>query len=201
MRKYWLGGLALLLIVAAYHAWPLIGAAQLATAARSQDAQAVLEHIDEPALRQQLTRQIVRAYLDESGRGPKDTVGRNFAVSLGTSVAEPYVAELLTPENLTSLLRNGRIAQAPGKEATAISGVNLPNFSAFLDSGLWTVFSNAGFDGWTSYLIAVPAKQDAETFGVHLHLSGLSWKLSGIDLPKSLLARVVHEVAQRQKSS
>jgi hypothetical protein len=77
----------------------------------------------------------------------------------------------------------------------------LPNFSELLDSGLWTTFMRSRFDGWTSYFIDVPAGKSGEPFGVHLHLVGTAWQLAGIELPKSLLARVVQEVIAKEKKS
>ncbi|MFI5011031.1 MAG: DUF2939 domain-containing protein [Hyphomicrobiales bacterium] len=200
MRKYLFGAIAFLALAIAYQAWPLLGAAQLASAARSGDARKVLERVELPALRTQLTRQIVRAYLEKTGRAPKGAFERNIAINIGTSIAEPYVAEMLTPENLASLLRNGRIAGAAG-QSTLLSGEKLPNFSELLDSGLWTTFARSHFDGWTSYLIKVAGDETSEGFGVHLHLVSGTWRLSGIDLPKSLVARVVEEVILRDKSS
>lgn len=200
MRKYVFGALVFFALVVAYDAWPLVGAAQLATAAKSGNAEEVLKRVELPALRKDLTRQIVRAYFDETGRGPKGSFGRNVAINVGTSIAEPYVAELLTPENLASLLHNGRIAGA-GAQPTLLSSETLPNFSELLDAGLWTTFLRSHFDGWTSYFIDVPAGKSGEPFGVHLHLVGSTWQLAGIDLPKSLLARVVQELIAKEKKS
>jgi hypothetical protein len=200
LRKFVLGALAFLALLAAYDVWPLVGAAQLAEAAKSGDAEEVLKRIELPALRKDLTRQIVRAYLDETGRGPKGAFGRNVAVNVGTSVAEPYIAEILTPDNLASLLRSGRVRGAAA-QPSLLSGETLPNFSELLDSGLWSTFMRSHFEGWTSYVIDVPGGKSAEPFGVHLHLAGSVWQLSGIDLPKSLVARVVREIVQKEKSS
>ncbi len=200
MRKYLLGGAVLLTLIVAYQVWPLLGAAQLAVAAKSGDAGEVLARVELPALRTQLTRQIVRAYLARTGRAPKGAFERNIAINLGTSIAEPYVAEMLTPENLASLLRNGRIPGATAR-TTLLSGEKLPNFSELLASGLWATFLRSHFDGWTSYLVSVPANEVTEAFAVHLHLVGGTWQLSGIDLPKSLVERVVQEVVQKDKSS
>jgi hypothetical protein len=199
VRKYIIGALVFFVLLAAYDAWPLVGAAQLATAAKSGNAEEVLKRVELPALRKDLTRQIVRAYLEATGRGPKDTFGRNLAINVGTSIAEPYVAELLTPEHLTSLLRDGRIAG--GAQPTLISAETLPNFSELLDSGLWTTFLRSRFDGWTSYFIDVPAGKSGEPFGVHLHLVGTTWQLAGIELPKSLVAHIVQEVIAKEKKS
>jgi hypothetical protein len=200
VRKYIIGALVLFALVMAYDAWPLVGAAQLASAAKSGNAEEVLKRVELPALRKDLTRQIVRAYLDETGKGPKGAFARNVAVNVGTTIAEPYVAELLTPENLTSLLRNGRVAGAAA-QPTLLSSETLPNFSELLDAGLWTTYLRSHYDGFTSYFIDVPGGKNGEAFGVRLDLVGTTWQLAGIELPKSLLARVVQEVIAKEKKS
>ncbi len=200
LRKYILTLAVFFVLFAAYDFWPLIGAAELASAARNGDAQEVLKRVELPALRKDLTHQIVRAYLEETGRSPKGAVERNIAINIGTSIAEPYVAEILTPENLASLLRNGRI---PGTTAQSslLSGEQLPNFSALLDSGLWATYWRSHFDGWTTYLIDVQGSKNNEAFALRLHLVGSTWQLAGIELPKSLIARVVREVIDKEKKS
>jgi len=200
LRKYLLGALVLLGLLMAYDVWPLVGAAEIARAAKSGDAAEVLRRVDLPALRKDLTRQIVRAYLDATGRAPKSAFERNVVINVGTSIAEPYVAEMLTPESLTSRLRSGRMPGAAA-QPSLLSAEKLPNFSALLDSGLWTAYWHSHFDGPTSYVVEVPGGKESEGFGVHLHLAGSLWQLAGIDLPKDLLGRVVQEVLQKEKKS
>ena len=66
MRLLVRGAVALLILLAAYWGWALVGAAQLASAASRGDAQAVMERVDLQPLIRSLSSQIARAYLDEN---------------------------------------------------------------------------------------------------------------------------------------
>ncbi len=63
MRKFIRGAIVLVILVAAYWSWALIGTAQLASVASQGDAQAVVQRIDLPSLRRSLSSQIAYAYL------------------------------------------------------------------------------------------------------------------------------------------
>ncbi len=118
MRRWiWIVG-TLVIIGLACWAWPLIGAAQLAQAAQTGNTADVVDRVDTDRLRRSLARQIATAYLDASGRGKKmGSFGRSIAGAAVTTVADPYVAELLTPENLTALLAHGRVNRVTARPA------------------------------------------------------------------------------------
>ena len=66
MRMLLRGAVALVLLIAAYWAWALAGAAQLASAAERGDADAVIERVDLQALIRSLSGQIARAFADQN---------------------------------------------------------------------------------------------------------------------------------------
>ncbi len=66
MRNTIRAAIALVILVAAYWGWALIGAAELASAASQGDAEAVMQRVDLPALRRSLGGQIARAYLEQN---------------------------------------------------------------------------------------------------------------------------------------
>ncbi len=64
MRNFIRAGIMFVILVGAYWGWALIGAAQLASVASQGDAEAVMQHVDLPALRRSLGSQIARAFLE-----------------------------------------------------------------------------------------------------------------------------------------
>src|SRR5580704_11728675 len=98
MRKLLGACLALAIVVLAYWAWALVGAAQIASVAATGDAAAIMQRVDLPALRHSLGSQIVRAYLKQNPKtqnlGP---LARGLAGSVGGSVADALLREALTP--------------------------------------------------------------------------------------------------------
>jgi hypothetical protein len=54
---------------------------------------------------------------------------------------------------------------------------------------------NSRFDGPLSFVVNLDSAEGR--YGVHLHLSGMSWRLSGIDVPKEVSARLARQIAER----
>ena len=52
---------------------------------------------------------------------------------------------------------------------------------------------NSHFDGPLSFVVDLDSAEG--NYGVHLHLSGMTWRLSGLDVPDS--ARLAREIAER----
>ena len=196
MRR-WLAVTGLVVSIGlAYWAWPLVGAAQLARTARSGDAAAVFDRVDVDALRRSLARQIANAYLDVSGKGKKmGAFGRSLAGSAVTTVADPYVAQLLTPENVMALLAKGHVNEVNlGGRPVSIKG-DLPDFSSLLDDHLLSAVTGSYFDQLKDFVIPVDGGHGADDqYGVHMHLVGLTWKLGGLDLPTPLLDQMARSI-------
>ena len=194
MRRWvWIGGAIVVLGFAAW-AWPLAGAAQLASTARSGDAGQLFDRIDVDGLRRSLARQIASAYLDASGKGRKmGAIGRSLAGAAVTTVADPYVAQLLTPDNVMALLTQGRVNDVTiGGRAVAVKG-DLPRFTTLLGDHLLSAVTGSYYDQPKDFVIPVDGGHGADDqYGVHMHLVGLTWKLGGLDLP----APLVHEMAR-----
>ena len=196
MRR-WLGVAAVVLAVGlGYWAWPLAGAAQLARTARGGDAAQVFDRVAVDALRRSLARQIAGAYLDVSGKGRKmGAFGRSLAGSAVTTVADPYVAQLLTPDNVMTLLAKGRISPVTlDGRPVSVKG-DLPDFAALLDDHLLSAVTGSYFDQLKDFVIPVDGGHGADDqYGVHMHLVGLTWKLGGLDLPLPLLDQMARSI-------
>ena len=180
----------------AYWAWPLAGAAQLASTARGGDAGQVFERVDVNGLRRSLARQIAAAYLDVSGKGKKmGAFGRGLAGAAVTTVADPYVAQLLTPDNVMALLSRGHVNPVDlGGRAVAVKG-DLPDFATVLDEHILSAVTGSYFDQPKDFVIPVDGGHGADDqYGVHMHLVGLTWKLGGLDLPSSIVDQMARSI-------
>ena len=185
----------------AFWAWPLVGIAQLAQAVRTGNTTAVAARVATDRLKRSLARQIATAYLDTSGRGKKmGSFGRSVASAAVTTVADPYVAELLTPENLTALLAHGRVNQVTlGQQTVAIKG-EIPSFTGLLNGNWLSLATNSYFDQITDFIVPVDLGRGVdEQFGVHMHLVGVTWKLGGLDLPATLVNEMARSILAGDK--
>ena len=87
-----------------YIASPLIALHGIASAVEAQDAAALSERLEFPALRRSLTKQIVAEYLKLTGKKlPIQAMARTLVVS----VADPIVARLMTVRAILDLLGKG----------------------------------------------------------------------------------------------
>jgi Protein of unknown function (DUF2939) len=191
MRMFIRGAVALLILVAAYWGWALAGAAQLASAARSGDAEAVMERVDLQALIRSITSQISRAFLDQNPQLKSLRQG----VFLNASAAEMLLRALLTPDNIAALLSQGRVGVlgAGGKDAGTVW--DLPSLGEAFHSRPLQVLMNSYFDGPLSFVVGLNSSDGL--YRVHMKLSGTTWRLSGVDIPEPVSARVARLIVQR----
>src|SRR5512139_1703279 len=106
----WTIGIAtsLLVLWVAYAVWPFFTVYRLATAVEARDVATINELVNFPAFRRSLSAQIVRTYLRITGKaGRPGSPLEQFAIGVGTSIADPLVAKLISPQALFELLQNG----------------------------------------------------------------------------------------------
>ena len=100
--KWFIAFLLLLVLLMGYWAWPFFELRALAGAVQAGDVTAINEKIDYPRLRRSFAEQIIGAYLRITGRaghlGP-------LATAVGASILDPWVSQIINPENLAQLLR------------------------------------------------------------------------------------------------
>ncbi|MGB7977275.1 MAG: DUF2939 domain-containing protein [Roseiarcus sp.] len=194
MRRLIRGAVALIILVAAYWAWALTGAAQLASAARRGDADAVIERVDLQALIRSLSGQIARAFLDENPQLQKLPAPRP-GVFLNPSAAEMLLRALLTPETIAALLSQGRVGVvgAGGKDDGTLW--DLPSLGEAFQTRPLKLIMHSYFDGPLSFVVGLDSSDGR--YRIHMTLSGLTWRLSGVDVPAPITARLTHLIAQR----
>ena len=140
-------------------AWTLKG---MKDAAQSRDADALNVYIDYPALRDSLKAELMTRMMDEA---QKDKSGLGtLGMALGSAMMGPMIDGLVSPAGMRAALLASRQENAP----PAASALHVPkepvivrrNFSEFL----------------------VTAK-DQPNSGLVFRRHGLSWMLSGVELP------------------
>ena len=199
MRKFLGVVVALIIAFAAYWGWALYGAAQLATVAAAGDAAAVMQRVDLAALRHSLSRQIVRAYLQQNPQFQKmGQLEQGIVGSVGGGVADAMLREILTPDNIAALLQKGHVGAA--KESDPTGGAwRMPSLGEAFRAAPWDAVSHSYFDGPISFVVGLNGPEGR--YGVHLSLSGTTWRLSGLDIPDEVSAKLAHEIADRQKAT
>ena len=170
----------------------------LARAVEARDIQEITERVNFRALRISLTRQLVGEYLNSPG-GKQESGGidRPMAMNAGSALLNPVVEQLVTPEAVLDLLEDGWPQQAvtgnrpPPPQVTPVK----------LDVGslgqAWRLFISSETQGFRSITIPYPddAPKDRQ-FRVTLRLSGLTWRLTGVELPR-VLSRELSRRASR----
>ena len=185
---------ALVILLAAYWGWALAGAAQLASAASGGDAEAVMERVDLQPLIRSLSSQIARAFLDENPQLRKLPSVRQ-AVVLNASAAEMLLRALLTPENIAALLNQGRVGvlNDNGKDAGTVW--DMPSLREAFNARPLQVLIHSYFDGPLSFVVGLDSPDGL--YRLHMHLSDLTWRLSAVNIPEPVTARLANLIAQR----
>jgi hypothetical protein len=196
-------GVAVLLFiaVAAYWTWALVGASELAAVASRGDAAAVMSRVDLIALRHSLGKQIARAYLQQNPQFQKmGSLEQGFVGSVGGGVADRLLREVLTPENIATLLNKGDVAAAKADAASSAETLwRMPPLGEAFGAGPLQAVSHSWFDGLLSFVVELHGADGP--YGVHFHLADATWRLSGLDIPEAVSARLAREIAERQKAT
>jgi hypothetical protein len=185
--------LAILLL--AYAIWPVIGFYRIASAIEARDAAALAARVDFRALRKNLTKQVVAAYIELTGKEQKlGLLGKSIAIGVGTSYADPIIARLLNEETLIDLLTKGE-----GGDGIKIPADFAPFSSSALKSG-WQTWMASEY-GLGDYYVRLPPDRPVDTqFRVKLSLTDLRWKLAGIDLPDQTRIALAQQLIKHRES-
>ena len=116
MKRFTLAVLVFTVLLVGYWAWPFVGLRAIAAALQAHNAAALSEQVDFPRLRSSLAQQIIFAYLRVTGRESKLGAFAPIASTVGASIADPLVSQIINPENLIELLRGGTIESERGRD-------------------------------------------------------------------------------------
>jgi hypothetical protein len=180
----------LLLAWAIFMVSPFVALYDLSKAVEAKDIGRITERVNFNALRTSLSRQILGEYLkDQNLEGAE----RDLATEAGTAVLNPVVAQLVTPEALVDLFEDGWPQRATGRENAASVPVH---FDVSSLKQVWKTFILSESDGFRSVTIPVPADQPKDKqFRLTMRLRGMTWCLSGLDLPVALREELIKRAA------
>ena len=179
MKKLLIGLILLLLLAAGawYFASPGYAVMQLRQAAVKGDAEALGERADFESIREGLkadARSQVEAEV-ASGRGGAPA---RFGASLALGLIGPVIDRLVTPENVATLVREGRALNAGEFSGTPQSQLpTAPADEQRSEAEDWTIER----DGFSRFRAFSPANPNAPVF--IFERDGLGWNLTRIDLP------------------
>ncbi len=183
----WLLGIvvAAIALAATYYGSALHSLAGLVSAARAGDGAAIVARTDLPRLSRSLSDQIVTAYLERVGTGRHvGTMEKMLVTTYGASVADALVSKMLTAENLTEILTSGRLAEARSSSALT----TLPSLTDLQHVNLLVQLGRMHFINPVKLSIRISKSADPDqATAIVLHRSSLTWKLSGILLPRAAL--------------
>lgn len=200
MKRFGIGFLLGVVLLSAYWAWPFLGLHDLAADLAARNSAGLDREIDFARLRHSLSEQIIQAYLKVDPRTARlGAFGNAVASAIGSSIADPMVAEIINPENLVVLLNGGMIT-------TEFGDISLASGNAALSpKALPTGTLSAAWRAWLGaeyrldrFSLGVPPDAPATAqFQLRMQLLQWHWKLVGIDLPEALRARLAQELAKK----
>ena len=191
MKRFIPTFLVLLALLVAYWAWPFFALRALAEAVQVGDVRAINEQIDYPRLRRSFTEQIIGAYLRITGRSSQLGALGPLATAVGASIVDPWVSQIVNPENLGQLLRGGTVSSELGPVSFRLG--NLPStlnlaWYAWLSSEYW-------FNRFSVWL--PPGVSQTDQFRLRMQLLQWRWKVTGLDLPEKLRDQIARELARK----
>jgi hypothetical protein len=190
--------LALILLWAIYIASPFVALYGFAKAVEAKDLDGIEARVNFRALRTSLTTQLIAEYLVATGR-ESELKGsrRQAAVGIGATIADPLVAQYLTPEALANFLEDSRVGDGAAQAAAPPQAITL---DSLWDA--WRLFITAETRGFRAIAFALPVdRAPDEQFRFQLRLSGVTWRLVGITLPKPVLQRLVQELIKNNPTA
>ena len=191
MKRFIPTFLVLLVLLVGYWAWPFFDLRALAAALQAGDVTAINEEVDYTRLRRSFTEQIIGAYLRLTGRANQLGALGPLATAVGASIVDPWVSQIVNPENLVQLLRGGTVSSELGPVSFRFG--NLPStlnlaWDAWLSSEYW-------FNRFSVWL--PPGASQTDQFRLRMQLLRWRWKITGVDLPEKLRDQIAGELAKK----
>jgi hypothetical protein len=182
-----LGALAICLLVYAGSAFASL--AGLVAAARSGDAQKVMARTDLPRVRHALVDQLIDAYLRRLGRErPVKPFERLAINTFGASIADDLAGKLMTQDNIAVLLQTGAVRDN-------VELGNIPPLADIDPADVVAILRRVVPIKPVEFSLRLGASADAGS--ISMHFGGGGWKLSAVNLPAKMLAKLVERLPTR----
>lgn len=158
--KKWLTW-CLILLIAAYVAYPYVSAQRTWAAIQDGDERALSHYVDWPSIRESLKSQLVAA---GAANVETDDVASMLGAGLGALFAEKLIDNLVTPSGLAKLMQSAQSQKEGEAQAPSV------NYAFFTENPL-------------TFLVVMEGKDGAEMEGI-FRLNGARWQLSELWLPE-----------------
>jgi DUF2939 family protein len=186
--KWFIAFLLLLVLLVGYWAWPFFTLRALAADLQARNATAVSEEVDYVRVRRFFAEQIIAAYLRITGRANK--LG-SLEAAVGVSIVDPWVSQIVNPENLSELLRGGTVASELG--SVSFKFWDLP---ASLNTA-WHAWLSSEYGVGRFSIGLPPDAPGSNQFRLRMQLLEWRWKVTGIGLPERLRDQIAQELAKK----
>jgi len=204
MRTFLIILVLAVLVGLGYAAWPFYGLYALGNAVHTADAGDAMKRIDLPAVRRSILHQV----LDEGTKGTEleerlGSVGRQFAASAAAAALDERAAEVFTPEILRDLIASGRLPEALQAEGgqlpeTGAAQGGLSGAGAGLPQNPLRFLQGFSYRSPVKFKVVVGEEDAPENWtGLEMRLSGTLWRLTGIELPQSVMSQIVPVVREK----
>ncbi|MCK1711626.1 MULTISPECIES: DUF2939 domain-containing protein [unclassified Bradyrhizobium] len=191
--KWLVGSVAAVLVcLGIYAGSAFVSLVGLVSAVRDADVAQIMARTDMPRVRHSLVDQVIAAYLDRLGqKRPLRPIERVAINTFGATVADDLAAKLMTPENLSVLLKSGTVRNAP-------ENITFGSMSSLAEVDISNIFAVAGRVRPVKPVEFALRLAEGENAGsISMHFVGTAWKLSGITLPPRVLAQMVDRLPTR----
>jgi hypothetical protein len=190
----WTIRILILLAVAwiAFSVSPYIALYNLSRTIERRDAAELAEAVNFRAFRLSLTKQLVGSYLDHVGESrDMSSFDKKLATEAAATVADPLVAQLLTPQAMLDLMDDGWpqgvVAKPPERMSLGFDARSLRR--------LWSIYANAQTRGFrVMYFTVPPEAGPADRYRIEMRLNGFRWRLSGLELPPTLRTELMEKI-------
>src|SRR3954451_3644660 len=164
MRKTAAVAAILIILTVGYATWPFLGLFQLARAVEDRDGAAISRQVDFRALRQSLTEQIMETYVRLTGT-KLSPLTQGLVLGAVSTIADPIVEQLSSPEAFAELLRNGWPTGMLPDRPNQAAGIPQPTLAA-----AWQLFLTADYGLGRFSAAALGDRPEAQRFRIGLAL-------------------------------
>lgn len=148
---------------------PYVTAYRIGTALENNDAEALSQHVDFPAIRQSLKDELNAAMTEQAAENANPFA--SLGALLAGALADRVIDALVTPAGLRRLLRDGNLE-------SAMSGVTEAHRDP--DSSMPEI--SMSYESMSSFAVTVGEDGQGGNLKLILKRDGLNWKLSEIRL-------------------
>jgi hypothetical protein len=179
-------GIPLLLLFAAYTAWPFVDLYRLVHAIERQDLAELRRRVEFRTVTASLNRQILQSYLHLTGKEAQ--LGPFGQMLIGATSAQTDLAieGLSGPQRLIDVMMAGRPASGQPESASSL----LPRDVR----GAWDLYANSEYSFDDFYVTIPPSLTEQQAFRIRLRLIRWTWKLHDVQLPDDLRTRLARRV-------